>query len=114
MTTKFLLALGLGLLVAATSAYAFQEQQGDGAAKSAPAESADLAGQEPAPKADDKGTEVNIPGLGSLGVLPKMDFGLELLYGANEHKPVEIEPSNPAATPQPDDLTIRGTMKHSF
>jgi len=27
------------------------------------------------------GTEVRIPGLGKLGVLPKFDFGLELLYG---------------------------------
>ena len=30
------------------------------------------------------GTEIRIPGLGKLGVLPKMDFGLELLYGAAE------------------------------
>ena len=30
------------------------------------------------------GTEVRIPGVGTLGVLPKLDFGLELLYGANE------------------------------
>src|SRR5262245_11135402 len=32
------------------------------------------------------GTEVRIPGLGKVGVLPKLDFGLELLYGANEPK----------------------------
>src|SRR5262245_33886038 len=31
------------------------------------------------------GTEVRIPGIGKVGVLPKLDFGLELLYG-NEQK----------------------------
>ena len=30
------------------------------------------------------GTEVRIPGFGKVGVLPKLDFGLELLYGATE------------------------------
>ena len=32
------------------------------------------------------GTEVRIPGFGKVGVLPKLDFGLELLYGATESK----------------------------
>ena len=54
------------------------------------------------------GTEVRIPGLGKLGVLPKMDFGLELLYGANESK--QPEPIEQPA----EDLTIRGTVKHNF
>lgn len=57
------------------------------------------------------GTEVRIPGLGKLGVLPKMDFGLELLYGASEGKAVE-PPQNPAVND--DDLRIRGTVKHRF
>lgn len=38
-----------------------------------------------------------------------MDFGLELLYGANEQKSVEPEGQQPV-----DDLTIRGSMKHNF
>lgn len=59
----------------------------------------------------ESGTEVRIPGLGKLGVLPKMDFGLELLYGASEGKAVE-PPQNPAAND--DDLRIRGTVKHRF
>ena len=54
-----------------------------------------------------KGTEVRIPGLGKLGVLPKLDFGLELLYGAGRAKVKEDEPS-------PDDLTIRGSVKKKF
>lgn len=59
----------------------------------------------------DEGTEVSIPGLGRLGVLPKMDFGLELLYGPS------ASPTEPAAKPQDvplDDLTIRGSVKHNF
>jgi hypothetical protein len=54
------------------------------------------------------GTEVRIPGLGTIGVLPKLDFGLELLYGANEGKGV------PEDRTEPNDLQIRGTLKHRF
>lgn len=54
------------------------------------------------------GTEVRIPGLGTVGVLPKLDFGLELLYGANEPKGLPQDKTNP------DDVQIRGTIKHRF
>jgi hypothetical protein len=54
------------------------------------------------------GTEVRIPGIGSVGVLPKLDFGLELLYGANEQKGMPQDKTNP------DDVQIRGTIKHRF
>ena len=54
------------------------------------------------------GTEVRIPGLGTVGVLPKLDFGLELLYGANEQKGVPEEKADP------NDVQIRGTIKHRF
>src|SRR5262245_14910047 len=54
------------------------------------------------------GTEVRVPGLGTVGVLPKLDFGLELLYGANEQKgPYQDKTS-------PDDVQLRGTIKHRF
>jgi len=55
-----------------------------------------------------QGTEVRIPGIGTVGVLPKLDFGLELLYGANEQKGIPQDQSNP------DDVQIRGTIKHRF
>ena len=107
-------------MMAGTSVLAFQEQPAAGAA----AEKAAIGpvanpGTEPktidfgstAAPAKSEGTEVNIPGLGKLGVLPKMDFGLELLYGASDGK-------NPAADDQPDpsegDVTIRGSVKHKF
>jgi hypothetical protein len=57
------------------------------------------------------GTEVRIPGLGTVGVLPKLDFGLELLYGATEPKGLAPEDRT---NPDPSDLQIRGTIKHRF
>ena len=54
------------------------------------------------------GTEVRIPGIGTVGVLPKLDFGLELLYGANEPKGTPLDQSSP------DDVQICGTIKHRF
>ena len=54
------------------------------------------------------GTEVRIPGIGTIGVLPKLDFGLELLYGANETKVLPEEKNDT------NDVQIRGTIKHRF
>jgi hypothetical protein len=119
MFRKSILALGLVAVCLGMPAYAFQEQKiGGQQAPVAPAADAPAAGQTvpadmklspaEAPKPS-TGTEVRIPGLGKLGVLPKMDFGLELLYGANEPKTQVIEDEQ-----QPDDLTIRGTVKHKF
>ena len=60
-----------------------------------------------------EGTEIRIPGLGKLGTLPKMDFGLELLYGAAESRPLQdAEPED--KTDQQQDLMIHGTVKHRF
>src|SRR6478736_6166463 len=50
------------------------------------------------------GTEVRIPGFGSVGVLPKLDFGLELLYGATDARSRTDERS------EPSDVQIRGTI----
>ncbi len=54
------------------------------------------------------GTEVRIPGFGKVGVLPKLDFGLELLYGATEAQ------GRPDEKSEPSDVQIRGTLKHRF
>jgi hypothetical protein len=56
----------------------------------------------------DTGTEVRIPGIGALGVLPKLDFGLELLYGANDAGGRADDKS------QPSDVQLRATIKHRF
>ena len=55
-----------------------------------------------------QGTEVRIPGVGKVGVLPKLDFGLELLYGATETR------SRPDEKSEPSEMQIRGTIKHRF
>lgn len=53
-------------------------------------------------------TELNIPGIGSVGSLPKLDFGLELLYGGgNGPAPEKLDDKN-------DDVLIKGTIKHRF
>lgn len=114
MSRIWYIGAGLALALASTSAFAFQQEGGasvtppSDAKSAAPAEQGlDLA-PPPQVEGSDTGTEVSIPGLGRLGVLPKMDFGLELLYGANETKKREQE------LPVGDDLTIRGTVKHNF
>jgi hypothetical protein len=120
MKTGFVVALALATaLVAGHGAFAFQEQKGStpaAPAEAAPAPAEAAPGDAKAGMADDSvpkpeaGTEIRIPGLGKLGVLPKMDFGLELLYGAAENQPAQPVPS-----PNPeDDLTVRGSVKHRF
>jgi hypothetical protein len=117
MTMRIVRIVGIGVLLASASsaALAFQEQQGAPAAGQSAASKDQGAGKELDLSADapagKQGTEVRIPGLGRLGVLPKMDFGLELLYGAAEPRPAE-----PPATSSSDDeeLTIRGSLKHRF
>src|SRR5262245_7432775 len=54
------------------------------------------------------GTEIKIPGLGTVGVLPKLDLGLELLHGANEQKGT-VEDKGGS-----DDVQLRGTVKYRF
>lgn len=110
-----MIGLGIALALASTAAAAFQEQQSGSTAPAAAAAApvADGKDMQMAPGAGNpsaaSGTEVRIPGLGKLGVLPKMDFGLELLYGAAERKPAVEAPRDPS-----EDLTIRGSVKHRF
>jgi hypothetical protein len=116
-----LFGLSAVLLGAALPALAFQEQTIGGGAAQVPSSEQTAtppgSGAKPAEmqltpeeaKKPVEGTEVRIPGLGKLGVLPKMDFGLELLYGANDTRAVTPDPQEPA-----DDLQIRGSVKHNF
>jgi hypothetical protein len=106
-------ALALSLM--GSGALAFQETKGGAASGQQPAaqqppKALDLGSEGPAAKPS--GTEVRIPGLGKLGVLPKLDFGLELLYGVNDDQRPESEktPQDPAD----DGVQIRGSVKHRF
>lgn len=56
----------------------------------------------------EEGKGVKIPGLGSFNFLPKLDFGLELMYG-------DQPKANSPVDPVPDqDVMIRGTVKKRF
>ena len=121
MKVQRFIALTAALAFAGTTALAFQEQTGGGtpAEQAAPGPAAAPDKTPPsvefgstATPAKSEGTEISIPGLGKLGVLPKMDFGLELLYGANDGKgPAAVEELQ---SPAGDDVTIRGSVKHKF
>lgn len=102
----------VALAAAATTAFALEEQRGPAPVQAPAADGAKAQVQDStAAVKKDGGTEIRIPGLGKLGTLPKMDFGLELLYGAAEGKPAAQDP-----VPQDPDqeLTIRGSVKHRF
>lgn len=51
------------------------------------------------------GTPIRLPGLGVIGVIPKVEFGLDLLYGANESKGPDAEKT------EPGELTVRGKVR---
>lgn len=113
--TKRLLRAGAALalvLCAANYAVALEEQKIPAAQPSVPAADAPAAAVGDAAPAvtRETGTEIRIPGLGKLGTLPKMDFGLELLYGAAEGKAPQQSPD----IEEDQDLTIRGSVKHKF
>lgn len=63
------------------------------------------------PKSGSTGPSVELPGLGNLGVIPKLDFGLELLYGDRRNGVTEVEPDGATAD---DSLRVRGTIRHRF
>lgn len=115
-----ILVAGAALMAVSTAAAAFQEQQGGAVATPGQAAPAADSAKQPDVKfstpdglaGGSKGTEVRIPGLGKLGVLPKMDFGLELLYGAASEP--KAEAVQPGTTSEDGDLRIRGTVKHRF
>ncbi len=112
---KIVQILGLGVALALaviTPSVALEEQKGAVAVQPPAADAPKAQVQDGAAIAKpDTGTEIRIPGLGKLGTLPKMDFGLELLYGAAEGKP---QPDSAVPQDEPGDLTIRGSVKHQF
>jgi hypothetical protein len=63
----------------------------------------------------DNGTEITIPGIGSVGKLPKLDFGLELLYGAkNPPDSLQFDQHSLDQHTPDNDMQIKGTLSHKF
>lgn len=58
--------------------------------------------------AEDTGPTISLPGIGTIGTLPKFDFGLELLYGDDNSAAVVDDKA------VENDLRIRGSVKHKF
>jgi hypothetical protein len=106
----FVMGVLAAMAAAASTVSALEEQRGPVPSVVSPdAPKAEVQDQAGAAKTD-SGTEIRIPGLGKLGTLPKMDFGLELLYGADDAKPAQ------ETQPQEGDqgLMIHGSVKHNF
>ena len=102
-----MLIAGMVLGVISQAALAFQEAGSAKVDAQGNPSSADaaLSGQDPSKS---KGPEIRIPGLGAIGSLPKLDFGLELLYGATEQRGAREDKN------EPNDVQIRGTLKYRF
>ncbi|HRY06805.1 MAG TPA: hypothetical protein P5114_06760 [Hyphomicrobiaceae bacterium] len=119
MKFSLIVVASAALMAVSTAAGAFQEQQGSAAGaagqvapQTSPAKPEMQFSTPDGLKDEAKGPEVRIPGLGKLGVLPKMDFGLELLYGAASES--KAESTRPDTMSEDSDLRIRGTVKHRF
>ena len=103
MNSARMIILGAALGILSQAALAFQETNTGAAPATGPAADLSL----PAP-ARPSGPEIKVPGLGTIGALPKLDFGLELLYGASG------QPTGPRDDKQDAGAQIRGTLKYRF
>ncbi|MEM8548347.1 MAG: hypothetical protein AAGF46_09325 [Pseudomonadota bacterium] len=104
------------VLTTSSSVLAFQEM-GPPAVSSAPAYELVPQGAPPVAQiAPDDSTSVVIPGFGDVGALPKLDFGLELLYSEDDLDPAPGTTSNFGGNSDVDDsdITIKGRIRHQF
>ena len=110
MNSARMIILGGVLGILSQAALAFQEtntgSQGGTATGSGTASPAEL--NVPPVAGRGTGPEIKVPGLGTIGALPKLDFGLELLYGATSTQSGPRDDKSDAGT------QIRGTLKYRF
>jgi hypothetical protein len=90
------------------AALAFQETN-DGGKSAADKDAVGQRLNTPLPQPKSDGQPIKVPGLGTIGVLPKLDFGLELLYGASGSAP-----TGPMDDKAESGAQIRGTLKYRF
>jgi len=106
---SFIVGAALGLV--SSAALAFQENKAPVPAPGAPAPGVsapvtpDATVQPPAPA----GTEIRIPGLGRIGTLPRLELGLDLLYGMGD-----APPAGRTDDRSDDGVQIHGRIKHRF
>lgn len=95
-----IIAIGLCVAALSSASMAFEEQKmrpaappakGGAATSSSTTGGVQLTDPGIAVPRPDAGTKIRVPGLGVIGEIPKMDFGLELLYGASQPRSSEIE-----------------------
>ncbi len=60
-----------------------------------------------------EGMNIWIPGLGVVGKMPKLDFGLEMLYGASK-TPIDAPRTAQELDKFESDFAIKGTIKRKF
>ena len=102
-----MIILGGVLGIISQAALAFQETNSGSQAATSGGASPQVELGVPAPSRA-SGTEIRVPGLGTVGALPKLDFGLELLYGVSS-------PQNGSRDDKSDaGAQIRGTLKYRF
>ena len=111
---RVIMVLAVALLMGSGAAFAFKEVappkdqvQSDKTGDKGKSVELDVPVSSIKPSKKKEGIELVIPGIGKLGTLPKLDFGLELLYGASEDKEEEEEFDS-------DGVTIKGSVKHKF
>lgn len=68
-------------------------------------------GETKKPEAEKKNGGLKIPGIGKLSV-PKLNFGLDLMYGASEKDDADLRFSGESGGD--DDVTILGKVKRRF
>jgi hypothetical protein len=78
------IAVTVAMVALAGVAVAFEEQKAPAKAAAPVAGGATLSDPGIAVPRPEIGTKIRVPGLGVIGEIPKMDFGLELLYGASQ------------------------------
>lgn len=105
MKSARMIVLGAALGILSQAALAFQETTSGAQSVPAAGPNAALGGP---PPARSMGPEIKVPGLGTIGALPKLDFGLELLYGATG------APTGPHDDKLDAGAQIRGTLKYRF
>ncbi len=113
---RLILVTGMLAAVAAaasTNVFSMEEQRGAIPGGVSVPDAPKAQEQDPSSPPKSEGTEIRIPGLGKIGTLPKMDFGLDLLYGAAEDNNKVSDPSDPNSEDQKD-LMIHGSVKHRF